>query len=66
MVHFTQCGLRALFCSGIRMHGSRRAGYPIRESRDQRTFAPPPGLSRPAAPFFAERLQGIRRGPVLA
>ena len=41
-------------------------GCPIREPRDQGTLAPPPGLSRPAAPFFAERLQGIRRGPVLA
>ena len=66
MVHFTQYGFRTLFHSDIRMAESLPPGCPIREPRDQGTLAPPPGLSRPAAPFFAERLQGIRRGPVLA
>ena len=66
MVHFTQCGLRALFHSSVRITESPPLGCPIREPRDQGTLAPPPGLSRPAAPFLAERLQGIRHGPVLA
>ena len=66
MVHFTLCGLRALFHSGVRMAESLPPGCPIREPRDQGTLAPPPGLSRPAAPFVAGRLQGIRHGPVLA
>ena len=66
MVHFTQCGLRALFHSGVRMAESLPPGCPIREPRDQGTLAPPPGLSRPAAPFLAGRPQGIRLGPALA
>ena len=66
MVHFTQCGLRALFHSGVRMAESLPPGCPIREPWDQGTLAPPPGLSRPAAPFLAGRPQGIRLGPALA
>ena len=66
MVHFTQCGFRTLFYSDIRMAESPPPGCPIREPRDQGTLAPPPGLSRPAAPFFAGRPQGIRHGPALA
>ena len=53
MVHFTQCGLRTLFHSDIRMAESLPPGCPIREPRDQGTLAPPPGLSRPAAPRLA-------------
>ena len=66
MVHFTQCGFRVLFHSNIRMAESLPPGCPIREPRDQGTLAPPPGLSRPAAPFLAGRPQGIRPGPALA
>ena len=66
MVHFTQCGLRALFHSSVRITESPPLGCPIREPRDQGTLAPPPGLSRPAAPFLAGRPQGIRLGPALA
>ena len=66
MVHFTQCGFRALFYSSVRMAESLPPGCPIREPTDRRTLAPPRGLSRPAAPFFAGRPQGIRLGPALA
>ena len=66
MVHFTQCGFRALFHSSVRITESPPLGCPIREPRDQGTLAPPPGLSRPAAPFLAGRPQGIRLGPALA
>ena len=43
----------------------RLLGSPIRESRDLRPFAPPPGLSRLAAPFVDFRCQGIRRAPMI-
>ena len=56
MVHFTQSGPRALFYSGVRVHGPRRAGYPIRTSADQRVCAPPRGFSQLAASFIALRL----------
>ena len=41
------------------------AGSPIRAPRDRRPFAPPPGLSRLAAPFVGFLRQGIRRAPTL-
>ena len=40
------------------------AGSPIRAPRDLRPFAPPPGLSRLAAPFVGFLRQGIRRAPI--
>ncbi len=40
-------------------------GCPIREPRDQRPCAPPPGLSRLVAPFVASGSQGIHRAPCL-
>ena len=44
----------------------RTAGCPIRVPADQRPFAPPRRLSRPAAPFIASGSQGILRTPLLA
>ena len=44
----------------------RAAGCPIRTPADQRPFAPPRRLSRPAASFFASGSQGILRTPSLA
>ena len=44
----------------------RAAGCPIRTPTDQRPFAPPRGLSRPAASFVASGSQGILRAPCLA
>ena len=44
----------------------RAAGCPIRTPADQRPFAPPRGLSRPAASFLASGSQGILRTPCLA
>ena len=38
---------------------SGQVGYPIRVPGDRRMLAPPPGLSRLAAPFFASQLLGI-------
>ena len=42
------------------------AGCPIRTSADQRSPAPPRGLSQLAASFIAFRSQGIRPAPFLA
>ena len=44
----------------------RAAGCPIRTPADQRPFAPPRRLSRPAASFVASGSQGILRTPSLA
>ena len=44
----------------------RTAGCPIRTSTDPWPFAPPRGLSRPAASFIASGSQGILRTPSLA
>ena len=44
----------------------RAAGCPIRTPADQRPFAPPRRLSRPAASFLASGSQGILRAPCLA
>ena len=44
----------------------RAAGCPIRTPTDLRPFAPPRGLSRPAASFLASGSQGILRTPCLA
>ncbi len=44
----------------------RAAGCPIRTPTDLRPFAPPRGLSRPAASFIASGSQGILRTPCLA
>ena len=44
----------------------RAAGCPIRTPTDLRPFAPPRGLSRPAASFLASGSQGILRTPSLA
>ena len=44
----------------------RAAGCPIRTPADQRPFAPPRRLSRPAASFIASGSQGILRAPCLA
>ena len=44
----------------------RMAGCPIRTPTDLRPFAPPRGLSRPAASFVASGSQGILRTPCLA
>ena len=41
-------------------------GSPIRESRDRRPFAPPPGLSQLAAPFVDFPRQGIRLAPFVS
>ena len=49
-----------------RMPRLRAAGCPIRTPADQRPFAPPRRLSRPAASFFASGSQGILRAPCLA
>ena len=55
----------------VRLHASwmprlRAAGCPIRTPADQRPFAPPRRLSRPAASFIASGSQGILRTPSLA
>ena len=42
------------------------AGYPIRQSGDQRMFAPSPGLSQLTTAFLAFRLPGIHHKPVFA
>ena len=44
----------------------RMAGCPIRTPTDLGPFAPPRGLSRPAASFIASGSQGILRAPCLA
>ena len=49
-----------------RMPCLRMAGCPIRTPADQRPFAPPRRLSRPAASFIASGSQGILRAPCLA
>ena len=55
------------FASPVRvMPRLRAAGCPIRTPTDQRPFAPPRGLSRPAASFIASGSQGILRAPCLA
>ena len=55
------------FASPIRvMPRPRAAGCPIRTPADQRPFAPPRRLSRPAASFLASGSQGILRTPLLA
>ena len=59
-------GPAVLSSFGRAVRASRRAGCPIRVPGDLRPLAPPPGLSRPAAPFIAVRPQGIRHAPVLA
>ena len=41
----------------------RLAGCPIRKSRDQRIFAPTPGLSQLITSFIASVSQGIRHAP---
>ena len=45
---------------------SRRLGYPIRKSADQRICAPPRGFSQLVTAFFAVRLRGIHHKPVFA
>eukprot|EP00828_Plagiopyla_frontata_P018388 TRINITY_DN235_c0_g1_i2.p1 TRINITY_DN235_c0_g1~~TRINITY_DN235_c0_g1_i2.p1 ORF type:complete len:229 (+),score=-36.38 TRINITY_DN235_c0_g1_i2:803-1489(+) len=45
---------------------SRQLGYPIRQSRDHRMFAPTPGFSQLTTTFFARWLQGIHRGPLFS
>ena len=45
------------------MPRSRAAGFPIRTPADHRLFAPPRGLSRPPASFFASGSLGIPRAP---
>ena len=55
----------------VRLHARwmpclRMAGCPIRTPTDLRPFAPPRGLSRPAASFLASGSQGILRTPSLA
>ena len=40
-------------------------GYPIRISRDQGLFAPPPGFSQLITSFVASESQGIHRLPLL-
>ena len=42
----------------------RLAGCPIRKSRDQRIFAPTPGLSQLITSFIASVSQGIRHAPL--
>ena len=42
------------------------SGSPIRVPRDLRPCAPPPGLSRLAAPFVVSLRQGIRRAPCIS
>ena len=49
-----------------RMPCLRMAGCPIRTPTDLWPFAPPRGLSRPAASFLASGSQGIPRAPCLA
>ena len=43
----------------------RQVGCPIRESRDQWSLAPAPGLSQLITPFIACESLGIRRTPLL-
>ena len=57
-------GCRA--CARRGMPRLRAAGCPIRTPADQRPFAPPRRLSRPAASFLASGSQGILRTPSLA
>ena len=45
------------------MPRSRAAGFPIRTPADHGPFAPPRGLSRPSASFFASGSLGIPRAP---
>ena len=45
------------------MPQSPAAGFPIRTPADHRLFAPPRGLSRPPASFFASGSLGIPRAP---
>ena len=42
------------------------SGSPIRVPRDLWPCAPPPGLSRLAAPFVVSLRQGIRRAPCIS
>ena len=42
----------SILCIQTEVPALRRDGFPIRESRDQRMFAPPPGLSQLTTPFI--------------
>ena len=66
MVHFTQSSSTSLFHSTIVVYESLRTGYPIRLSRPQRMFAPPPGFSQLTTAFFALQLLGIHHKPIFA
>ena len=70
-VVFLSSGYLDVSVRRVRLHDSwmprpRAAGCPIRTPADQRPFAPPRRLSRPAASFFASGSQGILRTPSLA
>ena len=58
--------VRRVRLRNLRMPRLRAAGCPIRTPADQRPFAPPRRLSRPAASFVASGSQGILRTPSLA
>ena len=49
----------------IGCHPFRMTGCPIRKSADQRSFAPPRGLSQLITSFVASESQGIRHAPFL-
>ena len=66
------CGYLDVSVPRVRLHPARGGyrpkpvGCPIRKPRDQRAFAPTPGLSRLVASFIASGSQGIHRPPSLA
>ena len=65
MVHFPRFAFRHyVFMAECPPQG--RTGYPIRESRDHRLLAPPPGLSQLATPFIARTRRGIHCMPLVA
>ena len=62
MFHFPGCRLARESAQYTTLLGS--VGFPIRESWDQRLFAPPPGLSQLTTPFIACWCQGIHFLPL--
>ena len=55
--------LRLPLHNAYRRPAFSRTGCPIRKSRDQRSFAPTPGLSQLITSFIASVSQGIRHAP---
>jgi hypothetical protein len=53
-------------CIQLGLVGIPYAGFPIRKSSDQSSFAAPRGLSQLSASFIASHRLGIHRAPCLA